>query len=403
MWADAARQAFVSLRRRPGQSALTVLGLTIGVASFIAIVAFAEGARGSVMAQFESLGTGVVYVNSRIGTTTPKLKPARPLTDDDVVALRRGFGETTLVTPYLRRLTEVRLEGRSAVTTMLQGSRPEFFTLRDWPAERGGLFVESDETARANLCVLGRTPARALFGEADPVGRSMKIGRSLHCTVVGVLAPKGVTSVGVDQDDILHVPVRTFMTEYGFDYGYNSIGVGLPDGTSASEGKRLARHIVRRSHGLEADEGDDFAINSPDDLQRVASNTSVLLRNLLAGVALISLLVGGIGIMNMLLVAVTARTQEIGIRLAIGAPPSAVRMQFLAEAFVLSLVGTAVGVALGALAATTVADGMGFARALDAQILALGALFGVGVGTAFGIIPARNASLLDPIVALRHE
>ena len=381
---------------------MTVLGLTIGVAAFITIVSFADGARVSVMAQFESLGTRVVFVRTRVGSTTPKLVPAQALTDDDAEVLRRRLPGATLVTAYVRRLAEVRTEGSRPLTTLVQGSTAGFFELRRWAAESGGVLVAADETAGARLCVLGATVADRLFGDREAVGRALRVGRSLNCTVVGVLSRKGLAS-GVDQDDVLLVPVRTYIGEFGFNDGYNEIGVRIPEGMGTNEAKTEVRRIVHDSHGLGLGDADDFAVSSPDDLQRVAANTSVLLRDLLAGVALISLIVGGIGIMNMLLVAVTARTQEIGIRLAIGAPPSAVRLQFLTEAFLLSSLGTAVGVALGAFGATFLAEALGFAGALAPGTLAWGAVFGLGVGTAFGVIPARNASLLDPIVALRRE
>ncbi len=403
MWRDITRQAFTSLLRRPGRSALTVLGLLIGVASFIAMVAFGDGARRSVVAQFEALGSHAVFVRSRFGSSGATGRPAAMLDDDDVANLRKDIPAIVAIAPYVRKGLDVRSERRTS-RVYVHATTADFFVLRNWPAGSGGVLLDSDDQRRAKVCVIGATTAATLFGEhEDPLGARLRIGDRMHCNVIGVLAPKGSNVSGSDQDDLVVVPIRTYTAAFGFPEGYNNIDAQVAPEVAVSTVRDLVEKTMRRSHRLNPADSNDFAITSPDDVIKAADQTSNLLGRLLAGVALISLLVGGIGIMNILLVSVGERTQEIGIRSAIGAPPRAILTQFLAEALVLSFVGAGLGAALGSLASVLVASKMGWAQVLSWELVAMGLGFGVAVGIVFGILPARRASTLDPIVALRRE
>jgi putative ABC transport system permease protein len=404
MWRDVTRQAFTSLLRRPGRSALTVLGLLIGVASFIAMVAFGDGARKSVVAQFEALGSHAVFVRSKFGSIGATGRAAGTLDDEDAAAVRREVPGVVALAPIMRKMLDVRSETRQT-RTQVHASTAEFFVLRNWRAEAGGVILPSDDTRRAPVCVLGATTARTLFGERpdDALGARLRVGDRLHCNVVGVLEAKGAAAAGSDRDDLLVVPVRTYTAAYGFAEGYLNFEAQIAPEVSVASARVATESVLRRTHRLNPGESSDFAISSPDDVIKAADATSNLLGRLLAGVALISLLVGGIGIMNILLVSVGERTQEIGIRSAIGAPPAAILTQFLAEALVLSFMGSGLGAALGSGLSYFVAAKMGWAQVLSWQLIALGTGFGIAVGVVFGILPARRASTLDPIVALRRE
>ncbi len=403
MWRDIWKQAFVSLIRRPARSALTVLGLMIGVASFIAMVAFGDGARKSVLAQFESLGSHAIYLRTRVGSTGVTGRPASALTEEDVVNLRRDIPGLRRLAPTMKKILDVRSD-QATWRVAVFGSNLDFFRMREWSTAYGGLLVEADEQRRAPVCVLGMTTAQKLFGDAElAIGAPLRVGDRLHCNVVGVLSQKGSNFSGSDQDDLVVVPIRTFTAAYGFAEGYNNIDIQPAKEVSLQTTRETLIKTIRRSHRLNDNDSDDFGIYSPDDVIRVADQTSSLLGNLLAGVAMISMLVGGIGIMNILLVSVGERTQEIGIRSAIGAPPNAILVQFLAEALVLSLVGSLAGATLGGLAAFFVAGKMGWVQSVTVPLVITGISFGVAVGVVFGILPARRASTLDPIVALRRE
>ena len=399
---ESARIALKSLVRNPGRSGLTILGLAIGVAAFIAMVSFGEGARASVVEQFQSFGINVLTV-VREGARADGRSPA-PLTDADLEVVMRETTTIDFVVPVARRQVVAVYEGRQVVASVT-GTTARFVEIRDWGFTVGGMFDDFDIARRANVCVLGATPAVALFGERDPLDATITLDQSLRCRVIGVLESKGSATSGRDLDDMILVPApvfRSHLSAAGERHYY------FFDARPRDPGQReLARaelaEAMRRAHDLEPGEADDFVVRSPDDATRVADQVSQILTGLLAGIAAVSLLVGGIGIMNIQLVAVAERTQEIGIRSAIGAAPRQIMLQFLTEAVLLALVGTVIGALLGIGIAWGVAEAMRWSSSVPVYAVAGAAAFGAGVGVLFGYLPAQRAAQLDPIEALRRE
>lgn len=398
---ESLRMAVQVLTRNPGRSALTVLGLAIGVAAFIAMVSFGDGARRAVLAQFENLGANVLRVRVRAGGHDLVTRRVYPLSDLDVATLRREGTAIGVVVPQVRRTSDVLNRGVRA-RTMVIGTIPEYIALQGFQFQLGGMFNADDARDVAKVCVLGASLAQRLFNDADPAGSTVTIAGRFPCRVIGVLAPKGRSMSGGDLDDFVLIPVSTFKWLLGME-GYHSFEL-RPAQPGWLEAARVeVDTLLRRTHHYEADEPADFDIVSPDDVTRAADRTARLLTGLLAAIAAVSLLVGGIGIMNIQLIAVTERTQEIGIRAAIGAAPSQIMRQFLIESVVLAGVGAAVGTAMGLITSEVVAHAMGWTSGTS-WLIALGsAVFGVAVGVIFGCIPALRASRLDPVQALRRD
>ena len=394
--------AFRVVARYPGRSALTVLGLSIGVAAFIATVAFGEGAREAVVLQFQPLGVNVFRISTVSEVHQARGQASQPLTPADVSALTREMTTVRHVLPLQRRNADVGFEGKSRFT-MLWGATPAFPGVREWRIESGGLFDEAELRRRAKVCVIGATPVRELFAGRDPLGATLDVAGTLSCRVVGVLESKGHNTAGTDLDDIVILPLTTFEAYLGAATGYTFIEVQPQDVSLLSAATDEATAILRRTHGIESGDLDDFVISSPLDVVRAVDATSRIISALLGGVAAVALVVGGIGIMNIQLVSVAERTQEIGIRSAIGASPRQIMSQFLLEAVMLSLCGAFSGVAIGVTAAVVVAAKMDWPRIISPLGVLVSLSFGIFVGVFFGYLPARRASRLEPIQALRHE
>jgi putative ABC transport system permease protein len=402
MRSETLRMALQVLTRNPGRSALTVLGLAIGVAAFIAMVSFGQGARRSVLSQFESLGANILRVRSRAGAADALAKPPHPLAYTDVVELRRDSTAIATIVPNARRAVDLN-HGAARVRTALIGTTPEYAALHDFRFEWGGMFDAGDDSRAAKVCVLGASPARKLFDDGNALGGKVTIAGKFPCRVIGVLASKGRALSGSDLDDFVLTPVRAFQLFLGMEGGFSGIELrpSRPEWLEAA--RTEADQILRRAHRLSADEPADFDVVSPDDVTRAADQTSRILTGLLAGIAAVSLLVGGIGIMNIQLVAVAERTHEIGIRAAIGASPGQILKQFLVESSVLAAVGSLAGVLAGVGTANVVAHVMRWPAAISLPSVIGSGLFGITVGVIFGYVPALRAARLDPIQALRRE
>lgn len=394
-------RAVRSAVRNPGRTVLTMLGLAIGVGAFLAMVSFGTGARGSVVEQFELLGTRVVYIRTKMHRRDFG-GIAKPLTHVDAEALRRDALTIERVVPRITEVYNVKSD-YATFPTKVTGTTPGFVDVREWPMLMGGMFDETDVQQRAKVAVIGTTIVRQLFAGADPVGRTITIGSNLPCRIIGVLASKGEQTNGQDMDEIVLIPETTYEAFFGMPIGYHELILQVPHLELLETAMVEAVPIMRRTHRLSDNEEDDFRVVSPAQAVQLARFVATIFTGLLVGIATVSLLVGGIGVMNIQLVSVAERTQEIGIRSAIGASPRQILVQFLAEAVVLSFIGSAAGVALGWLASSIVARAMAWSPNLSLLTIVGAAAFGTSVGVAFGYLPARRAAQLEPIEALRHE
>lgn len=399
---EVVRSASQIVVRYPARSLLTVLGLAIGVAAFIAMVSFGQGARRSVLSQFESLGVDILKVTTVSGVRQARGNGTQPLSDADVEAVRRDAPSVAHVIPVARRNVDV-AGGGNTYFTALYATTPRYTVAHKWSFTEGGGFDSGDVSDRARVCVLGATPARELFAGADALGQNVTLGGVLTCRVIGVLASKGHSTSGADLDDFVLAPIDTYVTLFGSVTGYSFLEIEPTSPRFLDGARSEVTDALRQMHGIRASGFDDFAVSSPREVVRAADRTSRILGGLLQMIAAISLLVGGIGIMNIQLVSVAERTGEIGIRAAIGASPRQILALFLSESLVLSLIGAAGGVLLGLGIAHAVALQMGWPRVLSLVSTGEAAGFGIFVGVLFGWLPARRAAHLDPIEALRHE
>lgn len=393
-----------SLTRNPLRTSLTMLGMAIGVAAFIAMVSFGEGARTAVVGQFEKLGINMLSIDP--GRGQPGGRPPKPLDENDYLALSAQTNVFEFVAPIQRARADMYISYESTqIITTLDATAPEFFTIKGWPFAWGGSFDAKDMQSGSKVCVLGATPARKLFPnpDTDPLGKVILVKGKLPCRIVGVLTPKGSATSGRDLDDFIFMPYPTAFSYLLDNQNYSFIVLRPQNNISRAEAITEISSTLRATHKLLPNDRNDFSVKSSDDAIAIASSVSQILSGLLAGIAGVSLLVGGIGIMNIQLVAVAERTREIGIRSAIGASPQQIMRQFLAEAVALALCGTLIGSLIGISLAVGVAKAMKWQQSISLTALLIAVGFGGGVGILFGYLPARRASQLDPIDALRSE
>jgi putative ABC transport system permease protein len=398
------RMALKSIFKNKMRTALTMLGIVIGVGAVIVMVAIGNGAQSQIKRQIGSLGTNLIVItagSTQNGGASQGAQSFNRLSNDDVDALER---EATLlggVSPVIISLTQI-VGGTGNWRAEVNGVSTDFFAIRDWTTTNGALFTDDDVSAKRTVVLLGATVAKNLFPDADPTGLEIRLGKTPF-TVAGVLAPKGQNANGQDQDDVVIVPFTTAQTRLN---NFRFLGQILAMASTPANlvpAQEEIKTIMRAAHGIPNGGTDDFTVRDQTAIAKAATSTSSIMTSLLAAIASVSLIVGGIGIMNIMLVSVTERTREIGIRMAIGARGADVLLQFLVESIVMCLLGGLVGLAAGIGGATIVAHftGWSIATPVSAVLLAIG--FSAAVGIFFGFYPARKAAALDPIQALRFE
>ena len=395
--------ALREIRRNVMRSSLTILGIVIGVAAVITMVTVGDGATRQVASEISSLGSNLLDVRpgqsfrgpggTRSGS--PMFKIA------DAEAIERDIAGLAGVAPITGRSVQA-IYGNENWSTNITGSTNNFLQVRNWVLSSGRQFTDGELRAGAAVCIIGATIHKQLLGEQDPVGRTIRLEK-ISCQVIGVLKSKGQSGFGTDQDDFVLMPLRTVQRRIVGNSDINSISVSAKDGVSTEKVKADIERLMRERRHLGKKEEDDFNVRDMQEIVKTLTGTTRLLTALLGAVAAVSLLVGGIGIMNIMLVSVTERTREIGIRLAIGAMEKQVLMQFLIEAVVLSCFGGIIGIILGIAAAAAGASALKVPLLLNIGIIVIAFVFSAAVGVVFGFFPARKAALLDPIEALRHE
>jgi putative ABC transport system permease protein len=394
--------ALREIRRNLLRSSLTTLGIVIGVAAVIVMVTLGSGATAQVTSDIASLGSNVLTIvpGQRMGPGGAS-GGARAFDAKDVDALVRDVPALAAVAPVSSQSLNA-IFGNANWQTRISGTTSEYLEIRSWTLEQGRVFAEAEVRGGNAVCLLGATVRKQLFGAQDPVGSRIRLG-AVSCEVIGVLAEKGKTGMGQDQDDIVLMPLRTFQRRVAGNDDIREIQVSVRKDASLAKAKSDIQSLMRELRRIAPGADDNFFIMDPQDIAATLTGATRTLTALLAAVASVSLLVGGIGIMNIMLVSVTERTREIGVRLAIGALERDVLTQFLVEAVVLSSFGGIVGVSLALVASAMAARALLVPFVLDLQIVVVAFLFSMAVGVLFGYFPARRAAHLNPIDALRHE
>ncbi|HET8722800.1 MAG TPA: ABC transporter permease [Anaeromyxobacteraceae bacterium] len=402
------RVALRALTRNKMRSFLTTLGVVIGVSAVIAMVAIGDGAKARVEATFAAMGSNMLIVlpgTSTAGGAMGGFGSMPTLTWDDLAAIQTEVPTVRAAAPQLRANAQVLSEDQNW-GTLIFGTSPEYFQVRTWAPALGSLFTQGDVDTGTKVVVLGQTVSDKLFGaNANPVGQNIRI-KNVPFVVVGVLAKKGQSQWGQDYDDIAIVPYTTFQQKIKGslkNFIEGSIAVSATSADTTSRAESQIRALLRDRHRLPLGADDDFQIRNLSEVASAQQEGTRTLTTLLAAIAAVSLLVGGIGIMNIMLVSVTERTREIGLRMAVGAKPADIRLQFLVEALTLAVTGGLIGVSLGVFGAWRLATSFGWEVLYRPDVIAIAVGFSGLVGVVFGLYPAHKASRLDPITALRFE
>jgi len=399
------RISFDALLRNKMRSLLTMLGIIIGVGAVIAMVAIGQGAQVQVDAQISSLGTNVLLIfpgSVQSGAVRAGAQTGTTLTEEDGAAIKEQCPAVAYISPLLRAGGQV-VYGDYNWGTSLQGGSPDYFSIRDWRIDEGDFFSDADVRGATKVCLLGQTVVQQLFQSEDPIGKTIRV-RSIPFRVVGTLKAKGQNMMGQDQDDIILLPYTTLQKRI-MGNNIRSWGFTASARTKAQilEAQQQITDLLRARHKLGPSDDNDFTIRNQTEIAEASASTSKVMTTLLASIASVSLIVGGIGIMNIMLVSVTERTREIGVRMSIGARKRDILTQFLMEAIVLSLLGGVIGILLGVVGSTLVSTLAGWPTFVTSASIFLSVIFSMMVGVFFGFYPARKASLLNPIEALRYE
>lgn len=396
--------ALREIRRNVLRSSLTILGIVIGVAAVITMVTLGSGATAQVTSDITKLGSNMLQVRPGQGFHGPgggARSTAAMLSLDDAEAISRDISGLAAVSPVANQSTQA-IYGNENWATSVTGTDNAYLSVRAWPLLEGREFTDGELRAGKSVCIIGTTVRDKLFGGISPIGHTIRLGK-LSCQVIGVLVSKGQSSFGSDQDDFVLVPVHMFHRRIAGDNDISTILVSALDGVSTEKVKNDIELLMRERRRILPGKEDDFNVRDMKEIVSTLTGTTRVLTALLSAVAAVSLLVGGIGIMNIMLVSVTERTREIGIRLAIGAMEHEVLMQFLIEAVVLSSLGGIVGILLGLTASAAGAQLLSVPLVLNPWVVLIAFAFSAAVGVIFGYFPAQKAARLDPIDALRHE
>ena len=392
--------ALRELRRNVMRSFLTILGIVIGVAAVIVMVTLGSGATVQVSQQIASLGSNVVIlIPGQMGPG--RSSSVAQFNDSDIEAIVREIGELKAVAPAASKSLTAIFANKNWATAVT-GTTNDYFTAANWVLARGRTFTESDLRAGKAVCVIGATVVKELFGAQDPLGNKLRL-KNVSCEVIGQLEAKGQSVMGRDQDDLIIIPLRTFQRRIAGNRDIALIQLSVRDESALDRVKSALERLMRERRHIAPNEENDFSVMDTRQIAQTLTGTTRILTLLLSAVAAVSLLVGGIGIMNIMLVSVTERTREIGIRLAIGAYERDVLMQFLVEAMVLASFGGLFGVLLALAASAALAQVLQVPLVFNPGIMVLAFLFSGAVGVIFGYVPARRAAQLDPIEALRRE
>jgi putative ABC transport system permease protein len=398
------RLALRALARNKMRSALTMLGIIIGVGAVIAVVSIGQGAQYMVQQGIQAMGTNVVFIgagSSRPGGARMGAGGVKTLTVDDMNAILREIPLIKQAAPSLNSRKQV-VYGNQNWNTSVTGTTPNFFDIRNWSIQAGSIFSDEEVDLAANVCVIGTTVSRILFLDENPVGKTMRIG-NLPFRVDGVLESKGQNVMGQDQDDAIYAPYTTVQRKISGITWVQFISASAVSQVASVAAVDPITSLLRERHRIRPGDDDDFFVRTQSEVADLANQTQSVMTMLLGGIASVSLLVGGIGIMNIMLVSVTERTREIGVRLAVGATERDVLRQFLVEAVTLSMMGGAIGILFGLAGSALISNFLSWPTLISVKAIVAAAVFSAAVGIFFGYYPARKAAQLDPIEALRYE
>jgi len=398
------RLALRALARNKMRSALTMLGIVIGVGAVIAVVSIGQGAQYLVQQGIQAMGTNAVFIaagSNRAGGVRQGYGGVKTLTVDDMNAILKEIPLIKQAAPAVQSRQQV-VYGNQNWNTSVTGTTPNYFDIRTWPVQAGSVFSDQEVDIAANVCVIGTTVERILFAEENPIGKTIRIG-NLPFRVDGVLEAKGQNVTGQDQDDVIFAPYTTVQRKIAGITWLQFIAASAVSQVASVAAVAPIASLLRERHRIRAGEDDDFIIRTQSDIADLQNQTQSTMTMLLGGIASVSLLVGGIGIMNIMLVSVTERTREIGVRMAVGATEKDVRLQFLVEAVTLSMMGGAIGIVFGLVGSALIANLLQWPTLISGKAIIAAVIFSTLVGVVFGYYPAHKAAQLDPIEALRYE